>query len=149
MQRALLAIVLVLGCGKGKEKAEPIMISDAVEAGRKDIAEVVEALAAKNTNRASAICSVAKPGLPTLKKADSGLADQLTKLCTRDQPMLEMQLAIEKIEANKKPDVTGLHIECASRKTYEKWIDKGGYQADPDVVALEARWDAACPAKKP
>lgn len=140
---------MVLGCGKGKEKAEPIMISGAGEAGKKDIAEIKEALAAKNTNRASAVCSVAKPGLSNLKRADAALADQLVTLCTRDQPLLEMRIALEKIEANKKPDVTGMRIDCASRPVYEKWIAKGGYQADPEVVGLEARWEAACPTKKP
>lgn len=143
--RTRLLLLLLLGCGK--DKAAPITLSDAAEAATKDIAQIKAALAANNTNRAYAVCSVAKPGLPTLTKKEPALATELTRLCTRDLPMFESNRALEKIEANKKPDPTGLRLDCASRKSYDAWIGKGGFAADPDVVALEKRWDAACPPK--
>ena len=145
--RSGLLLLLLLGCGK--DKAAPITLSDTAEAATKDIAQIKAALAANNSNRAVAVCAVAKPGVPTLTKKEPALAADLTRLCTRDVPLFESSRALEKIEANKKPDPTGLRLDCASRKSYAKWIAQGGFAADPEVVALEKRWDAACPPTGP
>ena len=150
MQRALVvafALVVSSGCGKkDKDKAAPSgKPSDLAESATKDIADLKAAITAKNTNRGYAICSVANTSMLRLKSAEPALAAELTKLCTREVPLVEMNRALERLEEARKLKPTGAIMECTGLKNYKKPLEKGGFGADPEVVALETRWLAACP----
>ena len=144
VSRAPLIVALaLLGCGK--KDAAGGKPSELAESAAKDIADVKAAIAVKNTNRAYAVCSVANTSMLRLRSAEPALAAELTKLCTREVPLVEMTRALERLEEARKLKPTGPIMECTGLKSYKKPLEKGGYGADPEVVALETRWTTACP----
>ena len=84
-------------------------------------------------------------GRDLVSPSEPALAAELTKLCTREVPLVEMNRALERLEEARKLKPTGAIMECTGLKNYKKPLEKGGFGADPEVVALETRWLAACP----
>ena len=119
----------------------------AVEFAQKELPALDAALASTDPGSASSICAVIKPDLKKIRAADAALADAVEKRCGHDLAIRSMTVGVEKAEAARKAEPTGVIFECSSRKSYEKMIAAAGADADPAVAPLRERWAAACPTK--
>lgn len=154
--RSALVCLILLGCGKSKDVEEKMpsmaeMKSEAaVEWAQKQLPEIDKELASTDPGRASSSCAVIKPDLKAIEKADAKLAETLRLRCGHDLRIRELAVDVDRAEVARKA-ATGASAfvpECSSVKLAVKEIAKGGWSGEPDVTALVARGQVACPAGK-
>lgn len=148
-----LALVFVVACdSKDKQSSgdkidlDEIKDEAGVEFARKNLPEIDKQLASSDPGAASSTCSVIKPDMAAIKKADPELAATLERRCGRDLAIRQLAVFVEKAEAARKADPEGKFVpECSSLDIYLKPVVKAGVEADPEVAKLRERHAAACP----
>lgn len=149
--KALLALVLLVGCGSKKEKSNdlPDMKDEAsVDFARKQIPELDKMLASDDPGQASSTCAVIKPDMPAIEKADKALAAELVKRCNHDLAVRSLAVFVGRAEAERAKDPEAKFLgECSGWDIYMKPVKNAKADGEPEVTALRERFSKACPGK--
>ncbi len=140
------------------DSAEPAaaldpLVAEAVEATKKDIAEVRAGLA-KQSMAESMVCSEIHRRLPTVKPVDAALAADAVQVCDYERPLSELAWTISQVEAEieenaKRPNPHNLKrqiMSCATAtaKSARETIEAAG-KLDDAAKTKFARFDELCP----
>ncbi len=148
---------LTIGCSSDKESAKETsskdidmksMVDEAgVSFARKQLTELDARLASDDPGSASSICSVIKPDMPAIEKADAELAKTLTQRCGHDVAVRSLTRFVEKLEVEHAADPDGFLIDCSSLSIYMKTVIAAKADKEAEVTELIARHTKVCPAK--
>ena len=131
------------------------VVAEAIEATKKDIAEVRAGLA-KQSMAESMACSEVHRRLPTVKPADPALAADAVQVCDYERPLSELAWTISQVEAEieenaKRPNPHNLKRQlmgCATptAKSARETMEAAG-KLDDAAKTKFARFDELCPAE--
>ncbi len=149
MRTALALCVLVLGCGKSQKDEKMPSLAEmkaeaAVEWAHKQLPDLDQRLASTDPGAASSICSVIKPDLASIEKADADLAAQIKQRCFHDLRVRELAVAIDKAEIEQKTP-SSVMFGCSRVASDLQALAKDKLDTDPAVVALAPRIATVCP----
>jgi hypothetical protein len=151
--KILFVLVLLAGCDskQAKEKShdlEDMKEEASVDWARKQLPELEADLASSDPGKASSACSVIKPDMKAIAKADPKLAETITLRCGHDLALRSLVVFVERAEAARTaaPDDKFL-TECSGWSIYMKPVTAAGADGDPQIAALKDRFGKACPGK--
>lgn len=152
MRTFLLAVVMLVGCGKGgkAEEADDPAVEYVAKSATDDIPKIKAAIASPKPVDGMFKCAQ-MANIADLKKSakHKALAAELEQLCTHDLQVAMIKVGVEAAEAARKakPDETVLS-ECYNGEietARKELIEYGKPDAAKDLLA---RFAAACPTSK-
>ena len=144
---AILAMMALLACGKGKSDVEnDPEVKFVVDDARDSLVELKAAMKSSDPEKAMFKCAQ-MANFATLEKGDPALAKDYKQVCTHDFQIAMLKHAVEAVEAaHKAKPGDQFPSECISAAYKLASDDFKTYKtADAESADLEKRWLALCP----